>query len=259
MKSFTLASKFPISGLWRPALAAAALAAASASASAQVLDQLFEDEEARAKLSELDLKITALENNIQTLASETVKLNTTKRELLEKIRELSGLLEETNQMVEQQDTELSKIDGRIGSESTKLKEAIDKGYASLRSQLKSNDQDLYERGLTAYNKDAYQAAEKAFDELLLRYPASSYAHAALFWQGQMQRDQGYDVAAQDVLLRLVADYPDSPRLPDALLLLEQISIALGDQELAEYWQRRLLEQHPTSAAADRRRQLAAAN
>lgn len=256
MKSSTPASSARPHRIKRAAAAAAALAFCACGAQAQVRT-LFEDDEARAKLAELDAKIAALEGNIRTLAAETVKLNAKKRELLDMARELSGLIEENGQLASRQDARIEAIGRRIDGEGAALRQSIAEGYAELRAEIESTDGELYERALAAYGRMEYAAAENAIDELLLRYPASRYAHSALFWLGQMQRDQGYDIAAQDALLRLVAEYPESTRVPDALLALEDLARTLGDEERARHWRQRLLRQHPTSAAADQRRREAA--
>lgn len=214
---------------------------------------LFKDEEAREKLAEIEGKLEIVQANLRTLASEAAELNNQKQELLRLVRQLSGLVEEANMVSNRHDTRIDEIDSLITTEGEELSRTIKESFGRVSNAMVSNDAGLYDRGVRAYHKLDYEGAEKDLRELLLRYPASSYADASTFWLGRLLHDKGNSIEAQETLLGLLASHPDSARIPDALLLLTVIAIEQGDDDAAQSLRRKLLEQHPASAAADQLR------
>lgn len=221
---------------------------------------LFDDEEARQKLAELEEELALLQGSVRKIAAEAVKLNNEKRELLELLRQLSGQLEETQLTSSRHDSRIDEINVLVTTEGNRLRDKMESGYEQVRSDLVSSDAELYARALALYERTDYVSAEKSFDELLLRFPASQYAPAAHYWLGLIQLDQTLLAGARETFSKLLVDHPGSSRVPDAIRQLEQIAILSGDLAAAEHWQRQLLQNHPTSAAADaRRRELALGN
>ena len=229
-------------------LLAAAVAAGGSPAHAQV--SLFKDEEARQKLAELEEKVELIQANLRTLASEAANLQSEKQELLTLIRQMSGLVEEANLISSKHDSRITEIDGKIEASGEELDRTIKENFGKVAAALVSDDMALYDRGILSYHTFDYDKAEGHFRELLLRYPASAYAHASTYWLGRLLYDKGNIVESQETLQGLLVSHPNSPRVPDALHLLSQIASDQGDKEYAAILRRKLLEQHPSSAAAD---------
>ena len=201
-----------------------------------------------------------MQGSIRKIASDAVRLNSEKRELLELLRLLSGQVEETQLTSSRHDSRIDEIDVLVATESNKLRDKIDSGYDAVRKELVSTDGELYSRAIALYERGDFVSAEMNFDELLLRFPDSEYAHASTYWLGSIQLEQTLWAGAREAFTNLITIYPGSSRVPDAILQLEQIAILTGDLATAEHWQRTLLQKHPTSAAADlRRRRLALGN
>lgn len=230
---------------------AAQLSVCALPASGQV--SLFKDEEAREKLAEIEGKVELVQGNLRRLAAEAAELNNEKQELLRLIRQLSGLVEEANLIANRHDARIDEIGGYIETEGEELGRRIDEGFERVAGAMVSNDAKLYDRGVRSHHLLDYTAAERDLRELLLRYPASRFAHAATYRLGLVLHETGSRAEAQETLIGLLAAHPDSPRVPDALLLLSRIADEQGDGAVAEGLRRRLLESHPASAAADRLR------
>ena len=190
---------------------------------------------------------------MQRLASEAVALNNEKRELLNAVRALSGIIEETHLLSATQNSRIEEIDDEIATRSAELSTRIERKFKEIQELIKYEDEVLYNDALQDFSERNYLAAEKNFDELLLRYPDSLYAHAALFWLASIQIEQNYHDVAKETLMQLLAKYPNSPRIPDAIILLEEIAIIENDQLAAQHWLDLLLDRYPVSPAADRRR------
>ncbi len=70
--------------------------------------------------------------------------------------------------------------------------------------LLSTDTDLYQEGLTLYNKGSFRNSLEEFDELILEYPQSQFYQASLFWKAQILLKLKKYKAAQGVLLEIIS-------------------------------------------------------
>ncbi len=251
MRSSTRTSRAAATRTLAALTLAAQLSLCALPASGQV--SLFKDEEAREKLAEIEGKVELVQGNLRRLAAEAAELNNEKQELLRLIRQLSGLVEEANLIANRHDARIDEIGGYIETEGEALGRRIDEGFDRVAGAMVSNDAKLYDRGVRSHHDLDYDAAERDLRELLLRYPASRFAHAATYRLGLLLHERGSLAESQETLTGLLASHPDSPRVPDALLLLAQMASERGDEAVADGLRRRLLDNHPASSAADRLR------
>lgn len=214
---------------------------------------LFEDEEAREQLASMEERLERMQANLRTLANEVASLNSQKQELLRLVRELSGLVEEANLVANRHDSRIDEIQDQVSARGDQLERDIERGFDRVAALIVSDDAQLYDGGMLAYQGGDVTVAEDKLRELLLRFPGSSYAHAATYWLGRILLDRGLADEARDTLTGLLLRHPDSPRVPDALLLLSGIAEEGGDADAAKSLLQRLLDNHPTSHAADRAR------
>jgi tol-pal system protein YbgF len=95
----------------------------------------------------------------------------------------------------------------------------------------------------------YAQAAQAFRTFLAQYPASTLADNAQYWLAESQ----YVLRDNDAALRefqiLVERYPESAKLPGALLKVGYILDAQGQQDEARALFERVVRDHPGSAAA----------
>lgn len=82
---------------------------------------------------------------------------------------------------------------------------------------------IFERARDQWRASDYDTAAELFDDLVKKYPESSYADDAL-WEGGLVRYLNlYDVdAARHAFERLVEEYPDSPLVSQGHLKLAEI-------------------------------------
>jgi len=95
----------------------------------------------------------------------------------------------------------------------------------------------------------YQGAITAFQEFIDRYPKSALAHRAQYWIGDSYfnlRDFKRSIASQQ---QLIATYPGTSSVPDALLNMASSQIELGDIPGARRTLDGILTRYPTSDAA----------
>ena len=94
----------------------------------------------------------------------------------------------------------------------------------------------------------------AFDAFVKRHPKDPLSANAQYWIGDSYfnlRDFRAAAAAQQAL---VTNYPDSPKIPDALLNLSSAQIALGDNAAAKKTLEDLVNRFPQTDMADKARQ-----
>ena len=170
---------------------------------------------------------------------------------------MSGLIETAGNDTIQQNQRLDELLASLNTQLKDLDTQVGDEIKELANSLNSSDANLYQRGLDSYELADLTNAARLLRLLLQRYPSSGYAHASHYWLGVIAWEQGSAEVAHASLIELLAEFPDSSRIPDALLLLEEIATSRDNPVDAKHWSRMLLTRYPSSAAADRHRMAAA--
>lgn len=99
----------------------------------------------------------------------------------------------------------------------------------------------------------YQGAVIAFQNFLKQYPKSTLAASAQYWIGDSyfnMRDYRLAIASQRLLL---VTYPDSSKVPDALLNIASAQAEMGETAAARKTMDELVAKHPATEAAEKAR------
>lgn len=113
-----------------------------------------------------------------------------------------------------------------------------------------SEQAEFDAALGELREGRYQEAIARFQRFLAAYPASDLAGDAQYWLGEshyVNRDYN---AAKDAFINMGLRYPQSARLPDALLKLGYIYGELGDSDRAREVLQKLAQVYPDTQAAD---------
>ena len=211
---------------------------------------LFSDDEAREKLDELEQRLDALDAQVKTLSQSSSNLTVEKQHLLEEIRALSGIVEQTNVTASRQATRIQEVDSKLINEIGLAEQRIAEEIQKLEYSLTVNPNELYAQAIEAYNARDPITAESRWREILQRFPDSQYELPTRIWLARLQIDIAeYDVA-KDALLALVAKYRVHPRIPEVYNLLAEVANYQFEPLVVRYWRRQILEQFPDSAIAD---------
>ncbi|MCU6500139.1 tol-pal system protein YbgF [Rugamonas sp. A1-17] len=214
---------------------------------------LFDDDEARKALLDLRAKVEAmraeLNARIDTKSdkSSTLDLVSQNEMTLQEVAKLRGQIEVlSNELANAQkrqkdfyvdlDTRLRKLEPR--------EVTIDGKTA----QVDPSEQRTYEAAWQTFKSGDYKAASTAFTEFVQRYPGSSYAPAAQYYLGSSyfaQRDCKSAIAAQ---LQVLKNYADSPKAPEAMLIIASCQTELKDKAAKKTLQD-LIKTYPDSSAA----------
>jgi tol-pal system protein YbgF len=117
----------------------------------------------------------------------------------------------------------------------------------------SSEQRSYESALDQFKAGNYGSAIVGFQTFLKAYPRSALAASAQYWVGNAyyaQRNFKEAIASQRTL---VNNYPESQKVPDALLNIASSQLELGDAGGARKTLDNLIAKYPQSEAADKAR------
>lgn len=111
------------------------------------------------------------------------------------------------------------------------------------------EQGDFDAALSELREGRYPEAVAGFQRFLGAYPASRLAGDAQYWLGEsFYVSQNYN-AAKEAFINMGLRYPQSARLPDALLKLGYIYGEQGDTDRAREVLQKLVQVYPTTQAA----------
>jgi tol-pal system protein YbgF len=100
-----------------------------------------------------------------------------------------------------------------------------------------------------FKSNENEAARKAFDQFILRYPQSSLVDNALFWMGETHyRMQDYENAVLRYQ-QVVSEYPKGSKGPDALLKMGYALEKMKEPGAAIAAMEKLLKVYPKAPQA----------
>jgi tol-pal system protein YbgF len=122
------------------------------------------------------------------------------------------------------------------------------------------EQDYYAQGFELLKQSKYEQAASVFEQQLTAHPRGDLADDAHYWIAEaMHVSRRLDVAKVH-LKAIISDYPQSRRVPDAMLKTAYIEQSQGNQIEARILFQEVVNMHPQSdAAIAAKNQLAAAN
>ncbi len=209
------------------------------------------------RISELELKITRLEERQTELEKDLEQTDRRIDRLTEILSELrldierirlrleTGVVErEPPKTVKIEEPE--KVPPPAEPEEPKVEETKDEDTA-------------YREAIELYSVKKLYEARDAFLNFIKHYPQSKYTDNAFFWIGRIYYELGDMGRAESVFKSLVekcegGKLPDCNKLPDAYFQLMKINIDRGNFEEANRYYSILIEKFPTSDAAVRARE-----
>ena len=112
-----------------------------------------------------------------------------------------------------------------------------------------SDQQSYQAAFDLIQARKYPEAGRAFTEFLAVYPTSPLADNAQYWLAETQYVQRQFSAALPEFRKVVEQYPQSAKMPDALLKVGYCQIELGDTAAARTSLQDVMRQFPDTTAA----------
>jgi tol-pal system protein YbgF len=112
------------------------------------------------------------------------------------------------------------------------------------------DQKAYDDAFAMVSSRNYAAARTAFESFLATYPASQLRGNAQYWLAETYYAQLDFAAALTEFQRVINNYPQSAKLPDALLKIGFCNDELGNTNAARQALMQVIRQFEGTSAAD---------
>lgn len=215
---------------------------------------LFDDEEARKAILDLRAKITALtakmEARLDDKADKTsvLELNNQNEQLKAEIATLRGqievLLNDLANLQKRQQDFYVDLDKRLRALEPKTL-TVDGRQVTI----EQSEQRSFDAAMSLYKAGQYANAASAFTAFTLNYADSVFASQAQYWLGNSyyaQRDCKNTIAALDKLLK---NYPDNAKAPDAMLNIAACQLELKDKKESRKTLQAVIAKFPGTEAA----------
>ena len=117
------------------------------------------------------------------------------------------------------------------------------------------EKDLYTMAVGAYQQGNDIIAIEQFERMLHYYPTGQFNANARYWMSlSLLRQEEYQEAVT-ALAQILSLHSDSDLVPDSLLVMANALHLLGDEEQRRNILQKLIDDYPTTLAADKARQL----
>lgn len=127
---------------------------------------------------------------------------------------------------------------------TKIPKVTKVAKTKIQPKSKENIDKLYNRGRKLYLNFDYVKAEEVFSRLIRKYPTSKFASNSQYWLGEILYDRNKILESIDEFQKVIDDYPNSSKAPDAHLKIAICYIKLENFEQAKIELKQLKKNHP---------------
>jgi tol-pal system protein YbgF len=121
--------------------------------------------------------------------------------------------------------------------------------AAVAARPTGSDQQNYQAAFDMISARRYEEAGAAFETFLAQFPTSPLADNAQYWLAETYYVRGQFDGALPEFRKVLEQYPQSAKLPDALLKVGYCQIELGDRTAARTSLQEVMRQFPDTTAA----------
>lgn len=141
----------------------------------------------------------------------------------------------------------------VGSASSRAAQpatsAVTSGAITTAPTQLEGEQQAYQDAFNLLRELRYDKATVAFRDFLKQYPNGRYAHIAQYWLGEASYAQGdFKQAVQDYK-KLIDNYPQSPKLAEAMLKIGYSEYELKNTKAAQASLEQLIQTYPGTTEA----------
>lgn len=227
---------------------------------------LFDDEEARKAILDLRTRITT---NDEAAKSRIAELSVLNAQLLDQLQQLRRSLVDLNTQLEAQRAESARLRGvqeQTQRDVAELQRHQKDGAQGLEERLKKleptkvavdgkeflvdpDERRAYDDAMAVLRNGEFDKAAAVLSAFVRRYPTSGYLDSARFWLGNALYGKRDYKEAIITFRALIANAPEHPRAPEALLALANCQVEMKDIKGARRTLDDLIKNYPKSEAA----------
>jgi tol-pal system protein YbgF len=204
-----------------------------------------------------------------TPAATTTVSRDTLLELLDQLESLQNEVRQLRNLVEVQGNELKQLQTRtddIGQDLDRRLRRVERGGTAAEAPAKDgapaaavaptvtappsgNEQQDYEAAFQLMKRGDYTAASQAFRSFIIKYPGSSLSDNAQYWIAESNYfTRNFQLALKEFLL-VMEKYPESGKVPDAMLKAGYTYYELGDWANARKYLGDIIARYPNTRLA----------
>jgi len=189
------------------------------------------------------------------------------------MRRLNSSLDSQEQTVQKLSRQVAELETRLQRQTEEIEQlrqapqTTQTGYSYSRReqtqgattasiQGEGSPTEIYLQAFGDYASGRYQAAIYGFETFMQRFPNNSYASNAQFWLGDCYFNQQQYPLAIQAFERVLNEYPNAPKNPDALLKIAIAQLQLGATDKARQAVDSLSQRYPKSTATQKAQELA---
>jgi tol-pal system protein YbgF len=193
------------------------------------------------ELERLRSETTALRGELETLRFETENSDSRQRELYVDVDERLRTLESAPRGFEPPPA-APQVDGAPAA-------AASNPAVTAPARPAGSDQQNYQAAFDLISARRYEEAGAGFERFLVNFPTSPLADNAQYWLAETHYVRGQYAEALPAFRKVLEKYPQSAKLPDALLKVGYCQIELGDRNAARASLQEVMRQFPDTTAA----------
>jgi tol-pal system protein YbgF len=217
----------------------------------------------------IDQRVLRLERQISNLAE--MNYSSKMEKIQQEVAQLHGQIEVQNHELGQLKDQVRNFYQDLDSRLTKIQPETSVGNDKTSTNLKTKPQitakepikepeadvtanngkelQSYETAFNLLNKKDYEKAILGFKSFIQDYPSSSYTVNAHYWLGEIYYLKDKPDQANKEFQAIITNYPDNPKVADALLKVALISMDAGNYAKAKVNLAKVQKQFPGSTAA----------
>ena len=199
--------------------------------------------ELSSELERLRSETTALRGELETLRFETENSDSRQRELYVDVDRRLQSLESTPRAFEPAPPSSSSFGAPAAAGASVA------AGAAVAARPTGSDQQNYQTAFDLISARRYDEAGAAFETFLAQFPTSPLADNAQYWLAETYYVRGEFGEALPEFRKVLEQYPQSAKLPDALLKVGYCQIELGDRNAARTSLQEVMRQFPDTTAA----------
>jgi tol-pal system protein YbgF len=211
------------------------------------IERVVENQSLVQLASELEMlrtETTALRGEIETLRFETENSDDRQRELYVDVDRRLQSLETSPRAFEPPPSSAPSFGAPAAAGAAAAAAA-----AAVPPRPAGSDQQNYDAAFALLQARKYEESAAAFETFLTQFPTSPRADNAVYWLAETHYVRGQYGDALPVFRRVIDEYPQSDKVPDALLKVGYCQIEMGDRTAARTSLQEVMRQFPDTTAA----------
>jgi tol-pal system protein YbgF len=214
---------------------------------------LFRLEQLQSEIRTLSTGIEEYKDYLKRPAKEIGRVKEDVEARLKILEERRKNLEERNvaeeQKIKEMEERLKGLEGKIKQVESE-KSSVTKEVLSEPRGVSAAMGDLYKNAYETFQKGNLEGARKKFEAFLKQYPNTELSGNAQFWIGEIYYQKKDFEKAILEYEKAITKYPESGKIPAALLKQAIAFLELGDKTNARNLLRKVIERYPRSDQAE---------